>query len=38
MAPTSTGWVPVFRLSSVLVNPEFAEFTLIIVPRSSYAR
>jgi hypothetical protein len=38
MAPTSTGWIPLLSFKSVLVNPGFAEFTLMFVSRSSYAR
>jgi hypothetical protein len=38
MAPTSTGCVPVLSFRSVFVNPGLAEFTLIFVSRSSYAR
>jgi hypothetical protein len=37
-APISTGCVPVLPFRSVFVNPGFAEFILIVVPRSSCAR
>jgi hypothetical protein len=36
-APTSTGCVPWLLFKSVLVNPGYAELTLMLVPRNSHA-